>query len=147
MANVILVYASLSGNTEEIAELVAEGVKSQGVLVDIKSVVEINATDLLDYDGFLLGAYTWGDGELPDEFLDFYDDMESLDLTGKKAAIFGSGDTSYPDFCAAVDILEERAKASGADVTLPGLKVELAPEKEEKDVCRDFGKSFAATIT
>lgn len=26
---------------------------------------------------------------LPDDFLDFYDAMDSIDLTGKKAAVFG----------------------------------------------------------
>jgi flavodoxin I len=53
----------------------------------------------------LLGAYTWGDGELPDDFLDFYDEMDRIQLIGKKAAVFGSCDSAYPKFGAAVDIV------------------------------------------
>lgn len=43
------------------------------------------ASILEQYDGIILGAYTWGDGDLPDDFLDFYDAMDSIDLTGKKS--------------------------------------------------------------
>jgi flavodoxin I len=137
----------MSGNTEEIAGLIAEGAKSQGIDVDVKEVMDTNVSDLLEYDGFLLGAYTWGDGELPDEFLDFYEDMETIDLSGKRAAVFGSGDTSYEHFCAAVEILEAQAKGAGADIILEGLKIELAPEAAEQDTCRNFGKEFAAALS
>jgi flavodoxin I len=146
MANILIVYASMSGNTEEMAELIAEGVQAAGETVDVKSVVELKAADMLSYDGILLGAYTWGDGELPDEFIDFYEDMDDLDLAGKKVAVFGSGDTSYADFCAAVDILEEKAKERGAELTLSGLKIELSPEGGDRDKCRTFGKEFAQKL-
>ncbi len=56
----------------------------------------------------LLGAYTWGDGELPDEFLDFMDEMLELDWKEAVTALFGSGDTSYRLYCGALDELEER---------------------------------------
>ncbi len=49
---------------------------------------EPEASKLVDYDGaFVIGTYTWGDGELPDDFFGFYDKMESIHLNGRKAAI------------------------------------------------------------
>lgn len=93
MANIIMVYASMTGNTEEMAEAIAEGVQEEGGELVMKSVLDADGNILEQYDGILLGAYTWGDGDLPDEFLDFYDDMESLQLDGKKAAVFGSCDS------------------------------------------------------
>lgn len=143
MANIIMVYASMTGNTEEMAEAIAEGVQEEGGELVMKSVLDADGNILEQYDGILLGAYTWGDGDLPDEFLDFYDDMESLQLDGKKAAVFGSCDSSYSSYGAAVDTLIEKLTELGAEVVLPGLKVELSPSAEDKEACQQFGKQFA----
>ncbi|WP_257351023.1 flavodoxin [Pseudalkalibacillus decolorationis] len=147
MAKIILIFASMSGNTEMMAEAVAEGVREVGEdleVIDIMSGPEAN--ELEGYDGILLGAYTWGDGELPDDFLNFYDEMESINLTGKKAAVFGSCDSAYPQYGAAVDIIMERLRERGAEVYPHGLKVELTPEKEEEEACRTFGKKFVTFL-
>jgi flavodoxin I len=73
----------MTGNTEELANLIGEGVQQAGAKVEIKDVLEIDVSDLQQYDGILLGAYTWGEGDLPDEFLDFYEEMDCLNLEGK----------------------------------------------------------------
>lgn len=143
MGKVIIVFASMTGNTEEMAEAVAAGVREAGIEPVLKSVVDSHAAELPDYDGILLGAYTWGDGELPDEFLDFYEEMDEIDLHGRKAAVFGSGDTSYAMFGAAVDTLAEKLKERGADVVQAGLKVELNPSNEDKELCRKLGFELA----
>jgi flavodoxin I len=146
MKTIILVYASMTGNTREMADAIVEGIRSAGIEPEVKEVLDCSASDLADYDGIVLGAYTWGDGELPDEFLDFYEEMEGLDLRGKKAAVFGSCDSGYEKVGAAVDILLEKVTALGADVPLNGLKVELSPSAQEKETCREFGRSFAQSL-
>lgn len=143
MKKVMIVYASMTGNTEMMAESIADGIRSQNNEVVLKEAYEIDVDELLAYDGLLIGAYTWNNGNLPDEFLDFYEDMEGLDLSGKKAAVFGSGDTMYEYFGAAVDTIEERLIACGAELVQRGLKVELTPELAK---CREFGVNFANTI-
>jgi flavodoxin I len=65
-ATCLIVYASMTGNTEELADLIGKGIHDAGIKVDIKDILEVDVKDLLDYDAILLGAYTWGDGELPD---------------------------------------------------------------------------------
>ncbi|WP_442602847.1 flavodoxin [Paenibacillus sp. KN14-4R] len=142
MENVIMVYASLSGNTETMADEVAAGIRGQGGQLTVCEAYNANAADLLQYDGIVLGAYTWGDGELPDDFLDFFEELDDIDLTGKKAAVFGSGDTSYPMFCAAVDLLIDKLRERGCEVTAEGLKVEMCPRENEKEQCREFGRNF-----
>ncbi len=37
---------------------------------------DMEAVELENYDGILFGTYTWGDGDLPYELEDFYDDMD-----------------------------------------------------------------------
>lgn len=147
MNNILLIFASMSGNTEAVADEIVNGIKRAGGSVNVLDLIEVeSASILLEYDAFLLGAYTWGDGELPDEFLDFYNEMNDLDLNGKMAAAFGSGDTSYPQFCKAVDLIEERLRERGAKVVQEGLKIELAPTDEEIEKCQKFGEQFVQMV-
>lgn len=146
MSKVLVVYASMTGNTEEMAEAIAEGVKEAGVEVVSKEAFDASAAEITEYDGIIIGAYTWGDGELPDEFLDFFEEMDSLDLSGKKAAVFGSGDTSYPIFCGAVDTIEAKVKALGAEIISESIKFEYNPSEEEKEQGRNLGRQVAGLV-
>ena len=137
----------MTGNTEELAELIEEGIRKAGGSVEIKDILEADVTDLHNYDGILLGAYTWGDGELPDEFLDFHDEMDQINIAGKKAAAFGSCDSSYEQRGGAVDLLIAKLKELGADVVQDGLKIDLAPNDSEKQQCIMFGQSFMEHIS
>lgn len=145
-ADCFIVYASMTGNTEELAELIGEGIQQVGANVEIKDILEADVSEFENYDGILLGAYTWGDGELPDEFLDFYEEMAGLNLAGKVTAAFGSCDSAYEHFGGAVDILSERLLELGAEVSLKGLKIEHAPTDSEKDLCIQFGRQFGKKL-
>ena len=140
--NCLIVYASMTGNTEEIAAIIGEGILDGDVKTVVKDILEVDAKELEMYDGILLGAYTWGDGDLPDEFLDFYEEMNTLNLTGKRAAVFGSCDSSYEHRGGAVDHLMEKLRELGADIVLDELKIDLSPSKEEQEQCIQFGRSF-----
>ncbi|ALS20638.1 MULTISPECIES: flavodoxin [Paenibacillus] len=146
MANILMVFASMTGNTEDMADAIAEGIREAGEELVVKSVLDTNTNELEAYDGIILGAYTWGDGELPDEFLDFYEEMDEYSLSGKKAAVFGSCDSSYAQVGAAVDILVEKLRERGAEVVLDGLKIELSPSADEKEQCKEFGRRFALAV-
>ena len=68
MTRIVLIYASMTGNTEIMAEAVVKGIQEAGEEAEVIDVMNgVFAKDLLEYDGILLGSYTWGDGELPDE--------------------------------------------------------------------------------
>ncbi|KAA9006315.1 flavodoxin [Paenibacillus spiritus] len=143
MASIMIVYASLTGNTEDIAERIAEGVRESGCEAVLREVDSCSASDLVQHDGLLLGAYTWGDGELPDEFLDFAEEWDEIELEGVKCAVFGSGDTGYAVYCGAVDIIEAKLREKGAELVQESLKIEYGPNAEEKEGCRDYGRRFA----
>ena len=67
------------------------------------------------YDALLLGTSTWGAGELQDDWYDFLDQLKSQDLTGKKVALFGCGDSSsFSDtFCSAMGEIHDGLAATG----------------------------------
>ena len=112
-----------------------------GNSLEINDITEISSASKLEkFDGILLGSYTWGEGDLPDEFLDLYEEMDEINLSGKKAVVFGSGDTVYDQYAGAVDILIEKLKARGAEVVLEGLKVDTSPTPDDIRNCKEFGK-------
>ena len=115
MALAKIVFASMTGNTEEIADIVADKLKELGLEVDIDECTTVDAEEFLEADIAIVASYTYGDGELPDEIVDFYEDLASLDLTGKIYGVVGSGDTFYDEFCKAVDDFDRAFAATGAE--------------------------------
>ena len=109
-------YGSTTGATEQIAKTIAEklGVSSD----DVMEVSKMKAENLNDYDFLILGSSTWGSGELQDDWYSAIDVLKKADLSGKKIAIFGTGDSySYSDtFCDAIGQIYDAVKDSGATV-------------------------------
>lgn len=148
MNNILLIYTSMTGNTELMAETIEAALREEKVGLIVKESLDAYPEELLDYDGIIIGSYTWDGGVVPDEFMDFYEEMDRLDLTGKKAAVFGSGDTYYSStFCKAVDLISEKLASLGAIITVDGMKADLTPEDEVLDKCRQFAKEFARSLT
>ncbi|QNG59023.1 flavodoxin [Metabacillus idriensis] len=146
MGKTAIIYASMSGNTEAIADLIEKGLTSAGAEAEKFETMDIDGSIFTKYDHFLIGAYTWGDGELPDEMLDFYDEMDEYDLSDKTIALFGSGDTAYEVFCGAVDLLAEKIKDNNGVLVMDSLKIECFPDGEQEDECLEFGRQFAGVV-
>jgi len=136
-AKVVLIFGSTTGNTEMLAEHVAAGLERGMAKVTVKNVTEASVDELADYDAVIFGCSTWGEGDLQDDFVDYHEAMEGVSLEGKKAAVFGPGDSEeYPDsFCMAVDILEETLRKCGAEIVAEGFKVdgEVEPAFEDAE--------------
>lgn len=139
MTQAKIVYASLTGNTEEIANAVKDNLEAAGVDVAIDDIDSASPSDFESVDIAIVASYTYGDGDLPDEAVDFYEELQTTDLNGKKFGVLGSGDTSYGDnFCKAVELFEEAFAKAGATKGAPGVKVEFAPEDEDLDNIKKF---------
>jgi len=141
MKKVIIIYGSTTGNTKTLSKYVEEGLKASGVEVMVKNVTESNPKELKDYDVIILGSSTWGDGELQDDFIPFEKDMRKIKLDRKKGAVFGCGDSMYPQFCKAVEILEERLKSCGVEIIVDSLKIDgdIEPKLNKAE---DWGKDL-----
>src|SRR5690625_4313254 len=143
-----IVYATMTGNTEEIAKILEDELKKANLEVKTLHMEfdDVMALDLKDYDAVLFGTYTWGDADLPFEVEDFHDDLVDEDLTGKVVGLFGSCDSYYPIYGAAMEIMAKQFKAVGATVMNPLLKIELAPEPEDKEKIASFVDTFLEQI-
>lgn len=113
MKKTIVVYGSSTGTCESIAQTI--GKKLNAEVID---VTDLTTEQLEGADNILLGTSTWGVGELQDDWYDGLEVVKEADLTGKKVAIFGCGDSaSYSDtFCNGMKELFDTAGAVGATI-------------------------------
>ena len=90
MSKIAVVYWSGTGNTEAMANEVAEGAKAAGAEVDVLTASEFGADKMDAYDAVAFGCPAMGAEELEDsEFEPMFSDCEGK-LGGKKIALFGS---------------------------------------------------------
>ncbi|MGX7059088.1 flavodoxin [Vagococcus humatus] len=146
MAVAKIVYASLTGNTEEIADIVAEALENYDIDVEQHECTEVDADEFEDADLCIVATYTYGEGDLPDEIVDFYEDLEELDLSGKIFGVVGSGDTFYDFFCKSVDDFEQAFLKTGAKKGADSVKVDLAAEEDDIEHLETFAKSMAEAL-
>jgi flavodoxin I len=111
MSTIGIFYGSSGGNTESVAKTIAKKLSVDNN--DVRDVSKAKANDLAAYDILLFGTSTWGLGDLQDDWEGFIDEVAKADLTGKKIALFGCGDSSsYPDtFCGAMGKIYQAIKA------------------------------------
>lgn len=113
-----LIYGTNEGNTEYICDtLVAiyNSVTPVNIeLVDIGMVKDKAEIEKFDY--LIWSCPTWNIGELQDDWDVYYPEIDSLDLNGKKLALFGLGDQyGYSStFVDAIGILGKKAQERGA---------------------------------
>ena len=90
MSKVAIVYWSGTGNTEAMANYVAEGVKKEGGVADLFTYAEFGADKAVEYDRIAFGCPSMGAEQLEEsEFQPMFDEVSPV-LSGKKIALFGS---------------------------------------------------------
>jgi len=109
-------YGSSTGDTERIAIQIKAAIGN--TKVSVHDILESCIEDLNQYSFLIFGISTWGTGKIQDDWEDFLSQLENIDLTGKKAALFGLGDQeSYPDtFSDALGILYDIIQHTGCKI-------------------------------
>ena len=111
-----LFFGTQTGTTEGVAELIQKNLST--LVSEIKCIQFAKKEELEACDFLVLGGSTWGDGELTDDWLDFFPQMDQISFAGKKVALFALGDQvgySY-NFASAMRVLYEKVKERGAEV-------------------------------
>lgn len=131
MCKAIIIYGSTTGNCESIAGTIEKKLISKGVITTLKNVTDTSVNELIEYDLILLGSSTWNDGELQDDFIDFDKSLATANLSDKKIAIFGVGNSGWPSFCGSVDVLETTVQLTGATIATESLRIDVDPDRNE----------------
>ena len=141
MSKMAVIYWSMTGNTEAMANEIAAGATGAGAEVDVKTVSELTVDQALAYDKLALGCPAMGAEVLEEaEFEPFFTDLEKR-LAGKKVAIFGSygwGDGQW------MREWQTRTENANANLFGEGFMVNEMPDDDGLAKCREFGAGFAA---
>ena len=114
MSKVAIVYWSGTGNTEAMANYVAEGVKKAGGEADLFTSAEFGADKAGEYDRIAFGCPSMGAEQLEEsEFQPMFDEVSPV-LSGKKIALF---DSTYA-FARASPSASHSAPAASSGVAL-----------------------------
>jgi flavodoxin len=90
MPKVLVVYATRTSSTKDIADLVAEGIRFSGneaVIVDVKDIK--SKVDFEGYDGYVFGSPTYH-GEMLQSMKTMLFLAEKANLEGKVGGAFGA---------------------------------------------------------
>lgn len=136
-----IIYWSSTGNTETMANAIADAAKAAGADVSLASVSDASADDVLASDVIVLGCPAMGSEELDDSEMEpFFSGIESQ-LAGKKVALFGSYDWGDGEW---MRTWYDRAQAAGAEMIQPeGLIAHLEPDDDALAACAELGKKLA----
>ncbi|MCM1506318.1 MAG: flavodoxin [Ruminococcus flavefaciens] len=130
-----VIYWSGTGNTEMMAQAIAEGAGAE-----LFAVSDFSGS-IADYDRIAFGCPAMGAEILEeDEFEPFFTSVEGS-LAGKTIALFGSygwGDGEW------MRNWEERVSGNGAVLfNGEGLIINETPSDDDLEECRKFGENFA----
>ena len=144
MANILVVYHSMSGNTRAMAEAVAEGAASvAGTEVVTKPALEAGVEDLLACQGVALGSpdyFSYMAGGLKDFFDRVYYPTQGK-VAGKPCAVFGSAGGPATKV---TDSIEHIARAMKLAVLAPAVGASGKPTEEMLADCRALGEKLAS---
>ncbi|MEE3486760.1 MAG: flavodoxin [Bulleidia sp.] len=138
MSKVAVVYWSSTGNTQAMAEAVADGIRSAGGDAELKTASEFSADQISNYDAFAFGCPAMGAEVLEEgEFQPMWDSVKGS-LSGKKTGLFGSwgwgGGAWMNDW---------EADAMGCGVNVVGtVTCNQTPDEAAVAECNDLGKKL-----
>ena len=139
MSKVAVVYWSSTGNTEAMANAVAEGAKAAGAEVISFESADFSADKVDEFDAIAFGCPAMGDEVLEDtEFEPMFDGCKDA-LKGKNIALFGSygwGDGEW------MRNWEESCKEAGANLVCDSVICADAPDDEAEAACIALGKAL-----
>lgn len=116
MMKIGLFYGSTTCYTEMAAEKMRAIIGED--LLDIHNVKESDLSQMADYDLLILGISTWDFGEIQEDWNAIWQQVPTVDLSGKTVALFGLGDQEgYGEwYLDAMGLLHDEIVKTGANL-------------------------------
>ncbi len=147
MKKVLIAYDSRTGNTQKMAEYIAEGVRFSGNEPVLKKIGEIkNEKDLEGYDGYLFGSPTYH-RDMIGTMKTFLFLAQKANLGGKLGGAFGSYTHSGDAPGIILDTMQYVYKMQAAPLGSLRLKEDIIEKPEGVKACQDYGKSIGEALS
>ncbi|VXB94322.1 conserved hypothetical protein [Flavobacterium sp. 9AF] len=148
----LIIYGTETGNSKKVASQLLANFKKNKIQAKAVDVFQYDTSKLEKESIILFVMSTQGEGEFPQNAIQFYNYLQThdLDLRHISFAVLGLGDSSYPLFCHAGVLLDEILAKKGAKRLLPLVKsdVDFAPNvlQWEQDLQQVFKQQIAPEI-
>ena len=136
---IAVVYWSGTGNTEAMAQAVAEGMKNAGAEVTVLTCDQASADSLSGYGAVAFGCPAMGSEVLEDmEFEPMFEGCKSA-LKGKRVALFGSYGWGGGEW---MQNWERDCRSSGIQLACDSVICNDAPDDAALAACQALGKAL-----
>ena len=143
MSKILVVYYSRTGNTQKMAEAVAEGARAvQGVEVELKYYA--TPEELEDFDAVVVGIPTYHH-DMTIDIKKLFEEtaVKNIDLKDKVGAACGSYGWSGEAPRLVLEIMKNKF---GMDIIEPPLLIRYTPDQTGLEKCRKFGREIAERL-
>jgi len=132
-----IIFGTMTGNAEDLANRLADRCKAEGCPHTLTSVEDWPLERFAGVKRAILIFSTWGDGEPPDDAIDFCEGLydQKAPVSHLEYAVVGLGDTSYDDFCGCARRLDEALQQGQATPLCERLELDI-----------DFDSDFDAWV-
>ena len=140
MKKAAVIYWSGTGNTEAMANAVAEGMKGAGAEVSLLSADAVSAADLAGLDAVALGCPAMGSEVLEEDVFEPMFSSCKKQFVGKSAALFGSygwGDGEW------MRSWEKDCDDAGISLVCESITCCEAPDDDVLAACQAMGRKLA----
>ncbi len=143
MAKTLVVYASRTGETRQIADLIAEGIRFSGHEAEVVESKAIKSeADLEGYDAYAFGSSTYH-GEMLQAMKTFLFIAEKADLEGKAGGAFGSFGWSGEANDRIFDTMKHILKM---DMVGDTLRLKSSSLEGGMQMAQDYGRQIAKKL-
>ena len=144
-ARAVVIYDTMWGSTQIMAETIAEGISSEGVPVQICRVTDTPRStimrEVMMSRAVVLGSPTLNNGIFP-SVADIGTYMKGLRPKGRYAALFNS----YGWGAGTAKQMRDLLNGSGMELPFEDVQVQFVPDEAARAKCREFGRSIAKKI-
>jgi flavorubredoxin len=146
MKKVLVAYVSRTGNTKQMAEFIAEGIRMTGQTVEMKKISEIESEKELEaFDGYVFGCPTYH-RDLTAGMKTFLFLAQKANMTGKIGGAFGSYTHSGESAQMIYDTMQHVYKMDTVDLGALNLKEQVIPTGEGQKACQDYGREIGSKL-
>ncbi|MDY6856232.1 MAG: flavodoxin domain-containing protein [Thermodesulfobacteriota bacterium] len=146
MKKVLIVYDSRTGNTEKMAEYIAEGVRLEGVQAELKKLSEVkHEKEIKGYEGYVFGSPTYH-RDMTNGMKTFLFIAQKAELKGKVGGAFGSYTHSGDAPKVILDTMEFVFKMDIINLGSFNLKEDLIQKEEGLRASQEYGKAIAQKL-
>ncbi len=150
MASISIIYASTSGHTEYVMQILGDALREAGQEVTTTRCEKAMAADLTKGDLTILACGTWNadgvEGQLNPHMRAFFDRVKEADVSRTTLAIVGLGDARYRYTGRCIEHLQKFRMAKKAAQLLPPLLIVNEPYGQEERV-RGWAQKVIAALS